>query len=347
MGGNAPQRPGVFGRRNVNEVLERRREREADLRGALYVGAWGREFATVRDQQNDTTYVVANPTGKTYKPGSVVFLGSNTGHPPEVLLSGPPAGFGGASTAFTVPYRTPLPAEPTVDPDGIAYFLGSIKAAYYIGADGDELVGEAAEVAESLDSPVFIRDDARDKVNGLSLAYAVIASDRISCFDPIAGEVYSYTVPDAYQVSGVHYASGYLWWCEGEKEQHGGSGTFATYFRLRRANCDLTDVTTIGSFEFDNDAGDGPGVSLDWSQGFSAHINLSTGLVVEALWGEGEVQGSIRITWAYAGTQTHDSSSAWEDPLPSSDVTVEEPVAVTDHPTYGTPLMGGAYPLTV
>ena len=350
MPASLPQRPSLVGKRNGLAMLERRREREADIRPAVVVSALGREFLTVKDSANDTTYVVANPTGKTYAPDSVVYLGSNTGHGPEFVLAGPPTGFGGSSVSPSIGYRTPLPSEPVTAPTHLAYFLGSILATYYVGTVAGDTIGSATEAAESLDSMVFVRSDSREYVNDLCLAYTVQASNRVSLFDPTAETVYSYTPPDAYHISGVHYASGYLWWCEGEDVEHGGVGTYATYFRLRRANCDLTDVTTIGSFEFDNDTGDETGFSMGWDQGFSAHVQRAAGLIVEAPWSDkvnGDINGTIRITWAYAGTQTHESEQSWVDPLPSSDVTLEEPVAVTDHPTYGTPLLGGAYPLTV
>lgn len=352
MAGNSPQAPGVFGQRNAAEVLERRREREADIRPALYVGASGREFALARDAQNGATYVVANTTGKTYKPGSVVFLGSNTGHPPEVLLSGPPAGFGGASTAFFVPYHTPLPPAPYSEPTLIAYFLfdGFMHATYYY-ADGSSgaLVGSATDISETI-SGAFVRSDLRGYVNDLCWLYLDEGSLSVCMFDPTAETIYRAAKTTGYQIAGVHYANGYAWWCDGEEVEHGSSGSFATTFRLRRANCDMTDVTTVGTFDFGNDTGDETGFSMGWEQGFAEYIELSAGLFVEVRWTDKvnhDISGTLRITWDYSGTQSHGSSQSWVDPPPTSDVAHESPIPVSDHPVYGPLLSGGAYALTV
>jgi hypothetical protein len=343
MGSNLPQDPSAIGRRDLVEILERHRERSASIVPAIVVSVKGSQFIVVRDAGSEQQRTVANPTGRTHAPGSRVFLGSNAGHGPEFVISGPP-GEGGSGTSSSRPYKIELP---NTTPDAVAFFwTGSLLAAtyYYIGGDSAAAIGSSSE-SGTCDYFTFIRRDSRSYVSPFSLAYSVQDEARISCFDPSTETVHSYTAT-GYMVSGVTYNAGRLWWVEGEETQHGAIGTYATYFRLRRANCDLTDVETVASFEYDNGpaAFGSPHIDLDW-RAISPHISMASGVVVVANWQDGinhEVAGSIRIVCSFAGVITHD-----EDPADPSDATVEDPVAVNDHATYGTPLFGGAFPLTL
>lgn len=339
MGSNLPQDPSAIGRRDLVEVLERQRERSASIVPAIVVSVKGSQFIVVRDVASEQERTVANPTGRTHAPGSRVFLGSNAGHGPEFLISGPP-GEGGNGTSSTRQYKVAREASP----DHVAFFWdGSVVVAtYYLGADSGATIGTASE-SGSCDYFTFIRRDSRSYVSPFSLAYAVLADNRVSCFDPDAEAVYSYSPTDGYMVSGVTYDSGRLWWIEGEATQHGGVGTYATYFRLMRGNCDLTGVEIVASFEYDNSAFGGH-ASLRWRP-FYQHVSMAAGVVAVANWEDAinhEVAGYLRVAGSFLGVMTHD-----EDSTAPSDADIEEPVAVNDHATYGTPIFGGAFPLVL
>jgi hypothetical protein len=92
-----PQRPGLASRRDFISVQERHREISADIRDAIYVRPLGRGLHLVRNFCNDKEYVVGAAVPVSYSPGSKVFLASNTGHPGEVIMGGPPPGRRGAS----------------------------------------------------------------------------------------------------------------------------------------------------------------------------------------------------------------------------------------------------------
>lgn len=341
--------PSVALSRDLQGVLEARTVATADLRQAVYVRSDGPGWAIVRNRDNGQEYRVSDSTGRTYRPGAAVILGSASGSPGETILGGAPAGYGGSSSY--APSDTVRTAPPRAT--HVAFFsTGSVVAAsYYAEVEPATTLGEAPEAGDEgggLNSATFIRRDSRGFVGDYSLAYFVEGEDRISCFDPSAGVVHSYSPSDAYHVSGVGYASGYLWWCEGEDAQHGTIGTYATTFRLCRANCDLTDVTTVSTFDFANDNGEDLHMSFDWTQGFSAHIPMVAGLVVEAPWGQAgsDISGALRITWGFGGGESHESEQSFGDPLPTSDVPAETVMAVNDHPDYGSPLFGGAFRLT-
>jgi len=343
-----PARIGLLNDKGILAILAKSSAQDTPIRRAEVVAALGPGWTRVKDPCNGETYVVPNTAGAQFAPGSMVFLASSQGNPGETIIAGQPPTNRGALGFVLNPRSEVMPIDISGANSHIAFFLGSIKATYYREQDAGDLIGDSPEVSESLSYQYFIREDERALVGGLSLAYTIDSMKRVSCFDPFAPAVYSYTVPDAYHVSGVHYANGYLWWCEGEDVEHGGVGTYATYFRLRRANCDLTDVTTMGSFEFDNYAEGVPHFSMSWTLGFSSHAQMTTGLIVDAEWLDKvnhETSGRVRIDWSYNGTHTHDPAPGGDPPV--SDVTTEQPVPVNPHPTFGGPLLGGAYPLTI
>ena len=120
--GRRSWRPSTVRGRNLSSMLDGRRQAEADLRRVLYVRPYGYGFHVVKNLCNDEEYVVADGLGfkRTFAPGTVVMLGSQTGHPGEMLISGPPSGMGGAS-AFPVSAAVrsgygPTPPPPAPDP---------------------------------------------------------------------------------------------------------------------------------------------------------------------------------------------------------------------------------------
>lgn len=115
-------RTGLLNETSLRSILDRNREATADLRTAVVVSALGPGWLRLRDVCNETTYDVQNSSGRTYAPGSVVFVGSPGGHPGEVVLGGhPPSGSVG-SGGFTITtrrssYEPTLPAPPTPPAD--------------------------------------------------------------------------------------------------------------------------------------------------------------------------------------------------------------------------------------
>ncbi len=140
-----PQKVSLISQRNTIAVLERLRERHADNRWVIYVRALGRGLDLVKNFCNDQPYRVANVTGRTFTPGSVVMLGSHAAHPGEVIIAGPPPNAGGASrvgTAFFNRTRPEIPEPPTPPEPPTSIPMvgirndGSTLHAYTFNADG-------------------------------------------------------------------------------------------------------------------------------------------------------------------------------------------------------------------
>lgn len=84
-------------RKGFREHLAEYREKVADNRLARYIEAFDdRGLHVVAKECNPTPTVVAGPSFS-YKPGTVVLLASNTGHPGERIIGDAPAGRKGAS----------------------------------------------------------------------------------------------------------------------------------------------------------------------------------------------------------------------------------------------------------
>lgn len=130
---------------------------------------------------------------------------------------------------------------------GYHYSATGFGATLY-AADGS-WVSDRGEIAtgDTLDSrATCILADAGEKVGVGSLVWP---SDmqNLNVWDVEADATYTYAVADTYLLDGACYHGGYLWWIERDPVQHGTAGSRATWFRLIRARCDLTDVTQVGS----------------------------------------------------------------------------------------------------
>ncbi len=141
--GRRSWRPSTVRGRTLATVLDGRRQAEADLRRALYVRPLGYGFHVVKNVCNDQEYTVADGLGfkRTFTPGTAVLLGSQTGHPGELLMAGPPSGVGGSS-AYGVQrvYRTTGPAPVVVPtytegPGAVWYDSGTVYAAWLASTD--------------------------------------------------------------------------------------------------------------------------------------------------------------------------------------------------------------------
>jgi hypothetical protein len=115
----SPQRPGLTTQRDFRAVLAHNQERTADNRYAIYLRPIGRDMHLVRNECNEQPYVVNSLTpGATFSPNSMVMLVSNSGHPGEAIVGGPPLGRKGASLVASVPALrvSTLTAEEPTDP---------------------------------------------------------------------------------------------------------------------------------------------------------------------------------------------------------------------------------------
>lgn len=101
--------------RDVLGFLARQTVATQDLRKVIYVSPHGKGYHKVKNPVSEEVYVVADGLGgATMVPDSVAIAASFSGQAGEVIISRPPAGFGGASiTHVTVaPNRAPTAAAP-------------------------------------------------------------------------------------------------------------------------------------------------------------------------------------------------------------------------------------------
>ena len=166
--GRRSWRPSTVRGRNMVSMLDGRRQAEADLRRVLYVRPYGYGFHVVKNLCNDEEYVVADGLGfkRTFAPGTVVMLGSQTGHPGEMLISGPPSGMGGAS-AFPVTSAVrsgygPTP-EPPPEPPPALIDWGGLG---YIGLSGVVLDGVSTPRTWTVTPMAFDLTGAYEGVGG-------------------------------------------------------------------------------------------------------------------------------------------------------------------------------------
>lgn len=245
--GRRSWRPSTVRGRNLSSMLDGRRQAEADLRRVLYVRPYGYGFHVVKNLCNDEEYVVADGLGfkRTFAPGTVVMLGSQTGHPGEMLISGPPSGMGGAS-AFPVTSAvrsgygpTPAEPEPAIDWGGLGYIglsgevldIGSTPSTYtvtpmafdltgaYLGI-GDSIVVAATDAVGS-SSPIYREGAVQTLIHGTTpvLAWCSFYDDKVRLWDISAGTV---TEVDAQTKTTEPFCnlrngfslSGYYYWME-------------------------------------------------------------------------------------------------------------------------------------
>lgn len=114
-----PHRINAALKRDLFGYIARQTVGSQDLRKVLYVSPWGKGFHKVKNPVSDEEYVVADGIGgATMEPGSVAMAASFSGQQGEVIISRPPAGFGGASVSKT----TAIPSSrPAISTDTYAY----------------------------------------------------------------------------------------------------------------------------------------------------------------------------------------------------------------------------------
>ncbi len=245
--GRRSWRPSTVRGRNLSSMLDGRRQAEADLRRVLYVRPYGYGFHVVKNLCNDEEYVVADGLGfkRTFAPGTVVMLGSQTGHPGEMLISGPPSGMGGAS-AFPVTSAVrsgygPTPEAPPalIDWGGLGYIglsgvlLDGVSTpttwtvtpmafdltGAYLGT-GDSIVA-AATSATGATGGLAIEGSVQTLIHGTNpvLAWTSFYDDKVRLWDISAGSVTvvdppTYTAePFCNLLNGFSFG-GYYYWLE-------------------------------------------------------------------------------------------------------------------------------------
>lgn len=350
-----PARIGLLNDKGILAILAKSSAQDTPIRRAEVVAALGPGWTRVKDPCNGETYVVSNTTGAQYAPGSMVFLASNQGNPGETIIAGHPPTNRGA-LGFVLNPRSEVLPIPISEPvhTHIAFFNGSVVATYYDGSDAGETYGSAAE-ADPIVHPTFLRSDIFETVGPYCLNYWD-GVNRISVFDPNSETVHTYTPDSEYHLLAVLGIASNIYWVEMESEQHGGVGTYATYFRLRRSSLNMSNVVTLDTVDFPNSfPAVGPGFNhfIVWpepgAENAVARFNfsgLSGGVVIDLAITDGEESsGIVRVETSLAEIAAISNDPV--DPLPESDFQVEAPVTVNDHPTYGTPVLGGAYPLDV
>lgn len=256
-------------RRSLKGVLDSRRFQEASLRPIEIAGVWGKAFFRAKNPGGNVEYIVKNETMRTYAPGAHVLAGSHAGMGGEVVYGGPPPGRQGGSRV-----RRPGQRGVTQGNQYAFYTDGSSVLHAWIYFDGT-FISERASISAALFdySPSgIIISDALSTVGSGSLILFSGQNDGAEVWNVTGGASYSYAVPAGWLMAGPPtYASGYLWWIEGDSPATAGHADTTHILRLRRAKCDLTDAQTIGAtytvnayaypahaqnFHFDGDLGD-------------------------------------------------------------------------------------------
>lgn len=192
---------------------------------------------------------------------------------------------------------------------GFHYSATGFGATLY-AADGS-WVEDRGEIStgDTLDSrATCILADAGEKVGAGSLVW-LSDMQSLNVWDVEAAATYTYAVADTYLLDGACYHGGYLWWIERDPVQHGSAGSRATWFRLIRARCDLTDVTQVGTeWEMGHLAAGGMLDSVNWPSEFES-LEAAVFVTANAMnlvlrWIDNvnfEVTGPVRIRMTFDG----------------------------------------------
>jgi len=157
-------------------------------------------------------------------------------------------------TATLLPRQKPRAYGIQLAPAAPAYYafhysgIGWLATIY--GSDGTP-VADRGELATADSLSQYVTCLLADSAGKVAPGTAVWPSDdlqTLNVWDVEADATYTHVPDDGYLLDGACYHDGHLWWIEREPEQHGWrDGLFATWFRLLRARCDLTNVTQIGA----------------------------------------------------------------------------------------------------
>ena len=249
-GPNSPQSiRGLRERRSLRGLLDTRRMAEADLRVAEYVGAFGKGFHTVKNPGGGDSYIVADQTGgRTFAPGTSILLGSPTGLPGEAVLGGAPAGKKGGRSTTRNPRRRGTVA---VGSNQYAFGfdgLGAMVACLY--SEGTYVSTRATATQAGDFTGCILTDSSLLVGDGSAL---LKDSSDLAVWDVENTTVHSYSVPAGWtNPTNLYYQNGFLYWCE--IEDISGDTTFDV--RLRKADTDLGNVSTLATYTSPDAVGD-------------------------------------------------------------------------------------------
>lgn len=265
---HAPRGPqsiqGVARRRSLRGVLDSRDKSTADIRGVKFAFPYGAGGAIVTNLSGGQAYYVANPTGKTFKEGTVVPAGSYSGAQKDFLITGPPAaraaGVGGVRRKV---YRSG--AAPTPNFIGVAWSAPEDAVAYYY-VDGEPL----SQIAQTTELLLYSSSTSVALAGG---RYVIVLGARgtedayIYSWDLQTNTVYSYQIPTGYIVEWTPAESGgSLYWVESEPDVRNEYPNFKQYFRLVKSDLDLSNSSVVSTVEASvvlgvNGHGYGPGLA--------------------------------------------------------------------------------------
>lgn len=186
-----------------------------------------------------------------------------------------------------------------VVPSGSDYyaFWSDGRAGLYV--DGSFVSYRSTSGPSIPEAPSLIHTDS-EAIVGPGSIVTRIDETHLEVWDVDGETTHSYEVPAGYVCSPAIYADGFLWWVEREAVQHGGVGTHATDFRLRRARTDLdTDLGTVDTYE----ALHYIGFSVAWGQLVGLALTAAAA-IVQCHWMDnvsGEVQDDFQVRFELDG----------------------------------------------
>lgn len=285
---------GVGRRRTMRGMIDAKIARSADIRPVVYRRPKGVGGAMVSNPGSPEQYYVANPMGQTFKPGTVIPAGSYSGAQKDFLLTGPPAGPRGASLGGVVRrqgYRTGV-APPVDTPNFIGICWGDdVIAVYYINSSPMTLITSVpiADFPQPSGSPVALAGG--QFVTTLTNPGAT--GGAIYSWDLETGTVRSHEIGAGYTADWTPAQSGdSIYWIEHEIDLRNDYPQFKMYFRLMKADLDLTNVSTVSTIE----SSITPGVSAGWIGPMLCALN-SSAMVGAAMFRDQDGVGKFRFNF--------------------------------------------------
>jgi hypothetical protein len=218
-----------------------------------------------------------------------------------------------------------------VTPSGDDYyaFWSDGRAGLY--KDGVFVSYRSTAGPEIPEPPTLIHEDSEELVGPGSIAFRVDAT-HLLVWDVDGETTHAYEALDGWPLTPPVYDAGWLWWMEREPEQHGGTGTHATFVRLRRARADFSDAETVQTHELEHYLG----FSVDWDVIPIARLALTAeAAILQLHWNDaenGEVQDEIQVRLERDGIGASDSG--WPVIAPSGTLVAPWPLEVAP-PTAG------------
>jgi len=188
-----PRRIHRSGGRGPKDILDARREREADITFRPFVRPFGdRGLSYVKARGVDGEVLVSNAAGITFGPGAIVPVASHTGHvgEGEVIVGVPPpqqrAGAPSIFTSKTVPGDVPIPDLWRFGAADSFWYLD-----LYVGGEWDQLLATTARNGGTEGGSLqWIRTDPFGHVSDNSLlSHGVSHTSHTSCVWDVEGGV--------------------------------------------------------------------------------------------------------------------------------------------------------------